>query len=146
MSKPPQTALTVFAALPRAAHDARVVTMRVLSGWELSDLAETAVLVVSELVTNSIRHAGGVMDPPQDLTELVGRVAPVMLGLSHRRESLLVQVWDQSSTPPLRRVAADDADGGRGLALVEMLSKEWGCEVLDTGGKIVWAVLETGHL
>lgn len=145
MSNPPKTALTVFAAVPEAAHDARAFTTRVLSAWELSGLAETAALVVSELVTNVIRHAGGVMDPPEDVTELVGRVAPVMLGLS-QRESLLVQVWDQSSSPPLRRVAADDAVGGRGLALVEMLSKEWGCEVLDAGGKIVWAVLETGRL
>lgn len=144
MSNPPQTVLTVFAAVSQAAHDARVFTTRVLSAWELSHLAETAALVTSELVTNAIRHAGGVMDPPEDLTELLGRVAPVMLGLSYR-ESLLVQVWDQSSTPPLRRVAADNADGGRGLALVEMLSKEWGCEVLDTGGKIVWVVLETGR-
>lgn len=144
MSNPPQTALTVFVALPQAARDARVFTARVLSVWGLSHLCETAALLVSELVTNAIAHAGGVLDPGEDLAGLVGRVAPVMLGLSYRG-SLLVEVWDQSCIPPLRRVVDDDAEGGRGLALVDALSKEWGCEVLATGGKIVWFVLESGR-
>jgi hypothetical protein len=50
----------------------------------------------------------------------------------------LIEVKDTSVTPPLRRVAADNDETGRGLMLVQTLSKEWGCEVLETGGKIVW--------
>jgi anti-sigma regulatory factor (Ser/Thr protein kinase) len=143
MSNPPQTVLTVFAARPRAAHDARVVTARALSAWKLSHLTETATLLVSELVTNAIAHAGEVVAPGKDVTGLAGSVAPVILGLSFW-ESLLVQVWDHSHVPPLRRVVADDAEGGRGLELVDALSKEWGYEVMVTGGKIVWFSLEAG--
>lgn len=140
-----QTVSAVFAALPTAAHDARAFTARVLDSWELSHVTETAVLLVSELITNALAHAGGVLDPPEDLGELVGEVASVMLGLSVR-ESLRIEVWDQSGIPPVRRAAAEDAENGRGLELVESLSKEWGCDVLTTGGKIVWAALEIGHV
>lgn len=144
MSSPLGTVLTVLAAIPQAARDARVFTARALSAWELSHLTETAALLVSELVTNAIAHAGDAIDSPEALSELAGGVNPVMLGLSYQG-SLLIKLWDQSSIPPRRRVAADDAESGRGLALVDALSKEWGCEVLATGGKIVWLVLETGH-
>ena len=144
MSNPPRTVLTVFAALPRAARDARTFTSRVLAAWALSHLAETATLLVSELITNAIAHAGGVIDSPDDPTELLGKVAPVMLCVS-LRETLLIEIWDQSPTPPIRRAAADDAESGRGLELVAMLSKEWGCNVLTSGGKIVWFALETGR-
>ena len=57
-----------------------------------------------------------------------------MLGLSVR-ESLRIEVWDQSGIPPVRRAAAEDAENGRGLELVESLSKEWGCDVLTTGAR-----------
>jgi hypothetical protein len=139
---PPRTVITVFAALPEAAHDARTFTARTLTSWGLSDLAETATLLVSELITNAVQHAGGVMNPPADRTELLGQVAPVMLGLSRRTSLVLIEVWDRDQAPPLRRVA-DDAVGGRGLELVDALSKEWGCDILTTGGKIVWSALET---
>jgi len=142
MMNPPQTDLTVFAALPQAARDARTVTTRVLFAWELSHLTETAILLVSELITNALAHAGGVIDPPDDLSELLGKVATVMLCIS-RRELLVVEVWDQSPIPPAIRAAPDDAESGRGLELVDVLSKEWGCNVLATGGKIVWFALET---
>jgi anti-sigma regulatory factor (Ser/Thr protein kinase) len=144
MSKPPRTESAVFAALPTAPHNARAFTARILDSWKLSHVTDTAALVVSELITNAIKHAGGVLDPPDDLDELLGDVAPVTLRLSVR-ESLRIEVRDQSDTPPTRRVAADDAESGRGLELVGLLSKEWGCEVLTTGGKIVWAALEIGR-
>lgn len=141
MSKSPRTEMAVFAALPSAAHKARAFTVRVLGTWKLSHAADTATLLVSELITNAISHAGGVLDPPDE----PGDVAPVILGLS-LRESLRIGVWDQSRTPPVRRVAADYAESGRGLELVDSLSKEWGCDVLTLGGKIVWTVLDLGRV
>lgn len=143
MSNPTQTESAVFAALPTTPHNAREFTARILDSWNLSHVAETAALVVSELTTNALTHAGGVLDPPDDLDEPASDVAPVILGLS-LCESLRIEVWDQSDTPPTPRVAADDAENGRGLELVDLLSKEWGCDVLATGGKIVWAALEIG--
>ena len=146
MNNPPQTVIAVFAALPKAAHDARAFTARVLDSWGMPDLAETATLLVSELVTNSVQHAGGIIDPPGDRAELIGKIPPVILGLSYLAPILRVQVWDASQQPPLHRKAASDAESGRGLELVDALSKEWGCEVLTTGGKITWLALETGCL
>jgi hypothetical protein len=144
MSNPPRTVIAVYAALPEAAHDARTFTTRTLASWGLSDLAETAILLVSELITNAVQHAGGIIEPPADRTEILGKVAPVMLGLSRLASLLRVEVWDTAQVAPLRREAADDAECGRGLELVAALSKEWGCDILETGGKIVWTVLETG--
>lgn len=141
MSNPPRTVCTVFVALPQAAGEARAFTTQVLDAWSLPHLADTAELVVSELVTNAIRHAGGVIDPPDDLTEQLGTIPRVMLGLSVL-DALLIEVWDVSSIPPLRRAPTDDDVSGRGLELVESLSKEWGCRLLDTGGKIIWAAID----
>ena len=140
MSHPPQTMSTVFAALPKAAGDARAFTTSVLDAWGLSHLVETAELLVSELITNAVKHAGGRMDP-QD--ELVGDIPPVILSMS-RFDALLVQVWDVGSEPVLHREAAVDDIDGRGLDLVDALSKEWGCDVLETGGKVVWFAIDLG--
>jgi two-component sensor histidine kinase len=141
MSNPPQTMSTVFVAVPRAAGDARAFTTLVLDAWDLSHLVETTELLVSELITNAVKHAGGVMEPPDDLSELTGVIPPVILSVS-RFDALLVQVWDASSEPVFRRAAADDDVDGRGLDLVDALSKEWGCEILETGGKIVWFAID----
>jgi two-component sensor histidine kinase len=133
---------TLLVAVPRAAGDARAFTTLVLDAWGLSHLVETTELLVSELVTNAVKHAGGIMDPPGDLTGVIGRIPPVMLSISHCG-ALLVQVWDVSGESVIRRAAADDDVDGRGLDLVDALAKKWGCEVLESGGKIVWFVLDT---
>lgn len=142
MSNVPKTVCTVYAALPRAAGDARAFTTRLLGEWGLSHLADTVELLVSELITNAVRHAGGASDPAANLDRPCGEIPPVALAVS-LLDTLLIQVWDRSSVPPLRRHAADDEEGGRGLDLVEAMSKEWGCDVLRTGGKIVWSSIET---
>lgn len=125
MCNPPRTACTVLAALPRAAGTARAFTTSVLRAWQLSHLSDTAELLVSELITNTVKHAGGV----------------VTLRLSVV-DSLLVHVWDGNSTPPVRRVPTGEDVTGRGLELVDLLAKEWGCDVLTAGGKIVWFALD----
>jgi anti-sigma regulatory factor (Ser/Thr protein kinase) len=129
---------TVFAAIPTAAGDARAFTISVLDAWGLPHLIETAELLVSELITNSIKHAGGLIYP---FGEPVGDVPPVILSVS-RFDALLVQVWDASSEPAVHRTAADDDIDGRGLDLVDALAKEWGCDVLETGGKVVWFAID----
>jgi anti-sigma regulatory factor (Ser/Thr protein kinase) len=122
---PPRSASKVLAALPRAVSAGRTFTTSVLGVWGLSHLSDTAELLVSELITNVVKHAGGF----------------ATLGLSVR-DALLVQVWDVGSTPPIRRAPADDDIGGRGLELVDLLAKEWGCDILTAGGKIVWFALD----
>jgi anti-sigma regulatory factor (Ser/Thr protein kinase) len=130
---------TVFLAVPRAAGEARAFTALYLDAWGLSHLCETAELLVSELITNAVKHAGGAMDPPDDLSGL--DIPSVILAVS-RFDALLVQVWDAGSEKAVRRTAAEDDIGGRGLDLVDALAKEWGCEVLESGGKVVWFAID----
>ncbi|MFD9324770.1 SpoIIE family protein phosphatase [Streptomyces sp. NPDC060065] len=107
------------AAVPRA----RSSVSEQLSTWGLEDLAFTAELVVSELVTNAIRY---------------GR-PPIRLRLIHDR-TLLCEVSDDSSTTPHQRRARVYDEGGRGLLLVAQLAERWGTRHARHG-KTVWAEL-----
>ena len=137
MNQPSRSNCMVMPALPRTVRQARRYVRWVLGTWQLEAVADTAELLVSELVTNAIRSTG-VTDEHADLEQLIEEVKPVYLCISALAETLLIEVWDTSSAPPLRRAAADEDENGRGLMLVQAMSKEWGCEVLETGGKIVW--------
>ncbi|MFF4707745.1 SpoIIE family protein phosphatase [Streptomyces sp. NPDC001288] len=108
---------------PATVADARTDTERQLDVWGLSDLSFTAALVVSELVTNSIRYATG----------------PVMLRLIRDR-SLLCEVSDNAHTAPHLRRARRDDEGGRGLFLVAQVSQRWGTRY-TASGKTIWAEL-----
>lgn len=138
MDHPPRSNCMLMAALPSAAGQARAYARWVLGRWQLSAMADTVELLVSELVTNAVKATGEVVGELADECLLAGKVKPVYFSLSALADALLIEVWDASSVPPLRRVASDDDESGRGLMLVQTLSKEWGCEVLQTGGKIVW--------
>ncbi|HET9972724.1 MAG TPA: ATP-binding protein [Streptosporangiaceae bacterium] len=95
------------------------------------DAAETAVLLVSELVTNAVRFAAG------------ADASLIRLSIRHFRDGLLIEVGDASSDPPARSGAGQDAEGGRGLAIIDALSKEWSYFPVPDGGKVVYCVLET---
>lgn len=133
----PRSNCMLLTAMPSAVACGRAYARWVLGVWQLSAMVDTVELLVSELLTNAVR-ATGLVDESTDEHLLVGKVSPVYLSLSALSDTLLIEVWDASSTPPLRRVASDTDETGRGLLLVQTLSKEWGCEVLETGGKIVW--------
>ena len=66
----------------------------------------------------------------------------ISLSLRHFREGLLIEVYDTDSNPPIRSDPGDDAEGGRGLILVDTLSKEWLYFFPDGGGKVVYCLLE----
>jgi anti-sigma regulatory factor (Ser/Thr protein kinase) len=137
MNPPPRTNCMLMAALPSAVGRARAYARWVLGMWRLPAMVDTVELLVSELVTNAVR-ATGTVDESVNGCAFVGKVKPIYLSLTAWTETLLIEVWDASSTPPLRRTASDHDETGRGLMLVQALSKEWGCKVLKTGGKIVW--------
>ena len=108
--------------------DARQAARTWLEGHGAADdVAGRVILVVSELVTNAVRHGG------------TGWV------LSLRRSSddgkVVVRVSDTGPGAPSITLAADDATSGRGLALVAALSDGWGWDPSPTGGKVVWAEL-----
>ena len=94
--------------------------------------AETAVLLVSELVTNAVQFTGG------------ADAALISLSIRHFHDGLLIEVSDASSNPPVLSDAGQDAEGGRGLAIIAALSKEWGYYLLPDAGKVVCCFLDTG--
>jgi anti-sigma regulatory factor (Ser/Thr protein kinase) len=105
-----------------------------------TDTAEIAELLVSELVTNAVRFAG---DPARTLrySERV-KASLIRLSLRHFSQCLLIEVYDADNNPPIPSSADDQAENGRGLMLVEALSKEWSYFFPPSGGKVVYCILE----
>lgn len=106
---------------PGAASTARAHTRDWLERHVPGRPADAVLLAVSELVTNAALHAG---------TDLVVQVAHTEGG------TVRVEVWDASSAVPV--IGRPGTVGGRGLALVELISSEWGSEPTESGGKCVW--------
>jgi anti-sigma regulatory factor (Ser/Thr protein kinase) len=104
------------------------------------DTAETAELLVSELVTNAVRFVGN----PASTRRYSERANASLISLSirHFREGLLIEVYDTDSNPPVRSHTEEYAESGRGLMLVETLSKEWSYFFPPGGGKVVYCFLE----
>ncbi|MFV5995069.1 SpoIIE family protein phosphatase [Streptomyces sp. NPDC056231] len=115
------TAAWEFPATPEAVGRARDAVTIQLTAWQLEELVFTTELLVSELVTNSIRYAGG----------------PVGLRLI-RDQALICEVSDPSQTQPRLRRALVTDEGGRGLFLVAQLSQRWGSRYTHHG-KTIWA-------
>ena len=96
---------------------------------ELTDLddstLQTVLLVATELVTNAVLHAE----------------APIDLAFVPTPEAVLVTVTDCEPLHPELRPHDVDRTNGRGIALVSMVSRDWGSKLHD-GGKTVWALIE----
>ncbi|MFJ7073738.1 SpoIIE family protein phosphatase [Streptomyces sp. NPDC098781] len=106
---------------PAVVSEVRAAAMRQLADWGLDEAAFAAELMLSELVTNAIRHGSG----------------PIQVRLLHDR-TLICEVSDASDTAPHLRRAATTDEGGRGLFLVAQLSQSWGTRYTPQG-KIIWA-------
>jgi anti-sigma regulatory factor (Ser/Thr protein kinase) len=102
--------------------------------------ADTAELLVSELVTNSVRFASG----PIPAQQYSGRVNAGIIWLSVRHFSagLLIEVFDTNPSPPVFADAGEDAESGRGLLIVDALSRHWSWFFPPGGGKVVYCFLE----
>ncbi|WP_410594994.1 ATP-binding protein [Amycolatopsis sp. lyj-23] len=101
---------------------ARRFTRLILLAWTDGAAVDDALLVVTELAANALRHGAG---------------NPV-LRLTVAAADLRVEVFDDNPAPPVRRPAG--ADGGWGLALVDRLSSVRGTE-RHGRGKVVWCIL-----
>ncbi|WP_330309496.1 MULTISPECIES: SpoIIE family protein phosphatase [unclassified Streptomyces] len=106
---------------PAVVADARKATTAQLSVWGLDELAFTTELVVSELVTNAIRHASG----------------PIRLRLI-TEQTLICEVSDGGATAPHLRHPKTTDEGGRGLFLISQVTQRWGTRYTPEG-KIIWA-------
>jgi hypothetical protein len=124
-----------LAALPTAPACARGHVRAVAHEWGLPGLADTAELLASELVTNSVQAY-----ERSPLRADRGAVPVVRLWLVSDRLSLVIHVWDACDEMPVRQDAGPDEIGGRGLLLVETLSQEWGA-YREAGDKVVWVAL-----
>ncbi|AUG79491.1 PAS sensor protein [Kitasatospora sp. MMS16-BH015] len=93
-------------------------------GWLLvrgmEDLVDTTELLVSELVTNALKHGRG----------------EIRLRLLRDR-TMVCEVWDDGYAQPRQRRAQETDEGGRGLQLVSLLAERWGSRRTPSG-KIVW--------
>ncbi|MEU1631190.1 ATP-binding protein [Streptomyces sp. NPDC020096] len=112
---------------PRSVARARTELLKSLSGWGLTEIADAAVLVLSELLTNAVRHAHV---PP-------GR----QIGTRFLRTDtgVRIEVHDAGEGLPEIRRHELDSSGGRGLLLVAALADAWNAEPRDGIGKVVWA-------
>ncbi|MFF2852218.1 SpoIIE family protein phosphatase [Streptomyces sp. NPDC058001] len=105
---------------PQAVSEIRAAVSGKLAEWDLGEEAFTTELILSELVTNSIRYASG----------------PIRVRLIRDR-ALICEVSDRSSTSPHLRRAATMDEGGRGLFLVAQFADRWGTRY-TAEGKVIW--------
>ncbi|GFN00357.1 hypothetical protein Sfulv_51670 [Streptomyces fulvorobeus] len=105
---------------PSAVSAVRADVSRKLAEWGLTEESFITELILSELVTNAIRHAAG----------------PIRVRLIRDR-ALICEVSDHSSTAPHLRQAATTDEGGRGLFLVAQFADRWGTRYTDDG-KVIW--------
>lgn len=127
-----------------AVGGARRFTRSTLTSWDLCDHFDDVALVVSELVTNALRHA-----LPADAAR-ERQDTSVRLHLMRWTSRLVCAVRDPSRRGPVAGEAPDSAESGRGLFLVESFSDCWGWhpspvpagdDPSDGGlGKVVWAL------
>lgn len=113
-----------------AAHDTapgclRLHAKHMLCEWGLPDLSDTTELLVSELATNAVQAPEKVSAPSWPGPSPACPCVELRLTIDDR--ALVIEVWDgNAALPPPPRLPDDDAQGGRGLFLVQELSHRWG--------------------
>lgn len=107
---------------PHGPAQARAAVTACAAELGLQEVSDDVVLLVSEMVTNAIRHAA----------------PPVRLEIQAGDDDVVVAVRDGSPHPPAPRRPGQDAEGGRGMLLVDLLSDDHGVRG-DPPGKAVWA-------
>nr|WP_225797192.1 ATP-binding protein [Streptomyces aculeolatus] len=100
---------------------------KALAGWGMAGIEESAVLVVSELVTNAVVHAR------------VPTGREIQTRFVRQDGAVRIEVHDASGVWPVPRVP--DESGGYGLLLVQALASRWGVVERERVGKAVWAVV-----
>ena len=119
--------------LPAEDHSVRLARNAahvVLGAWRLAHMQETAVLIVSELVTNAVRHAR-----ETDVVEV---------DLHVTRPCLRIEIQDSDRHWPQPRIPGGFEESGFGFVLVDALADKWGVRE-TTAGKAVWAELDMGR-
>ena len=109
-----------FSPDPANIRAARILVRDSLAAVDDADLAE---LLTGELTANAVHHAG----------------TPFAVAISHDANGMMtVEVHDHDSTPPVLAPFDPQGQRGRGLQLVDTLSREWGVTMIHDDGKTVW--------
>lgn len=117
-------------AVAASARSAREMVALVTRAWGLTEIADSARLAVSELVTNALLHTDA---SPADCVKLV---------FIRRGQLFRMEVHDASPKAPRPRFPADDAESGRGLLLIGEMADDHGFH-LTPYGKAVWCEFKT---
>jgi len=111
---------------------AREFTVATLLRWEAAERSDDITIVVSEMLTNALRHALPVLANG-------GPRRPIRLGLLKPGPWVLCAVADPGRAVPVTRRPGSLAEAGRGLHIIHALSDSWGYTAPDETGKVVWA-------
>ena len=112
---------------PESVATARRFVREQLGVHHLPSLVDDVTLVASELTTNAVRHAG----------------TPFTVTLEAFADAVVLTVSDGSASPPVRVTAGPDDAAGRGVVIVDVVSRDWGV-VVDGHAKSVWAAFDVG--
>ncbi|MEW2544871.1 ATP-binding protein [Streptomyces sp. NPDC047002] len=133
------TSSICLAAVLTAVSLSREFVRQTLTTWQLADHIDSAELIVSELAANAVKETGLTDPAPQWEDVEAHHIIGVQLRVVDMR--LYVEVWDRAEGSPVVPEQTPDAEGGRGLFLVDALSERWDVHRPTAGGKIVWARL-----
>lgn len=109
-----------------AALVAREEVRNACEEWQVPALLDDALVVVTELVENAVRHAGS---------------EPLLLRIELHPSGLSLAVRDGAAAPPVLTTSRPGVPGHRGMEMIEKLCAAWGATPSLDGGKIVWAAL-----
>ncbi|MFI6288900.1 ATP-binding protein [Streptomyces sp. NPDC051018] len=114
---------------PGCVGRARAQLRKALAGWGLTAVEDSALLVLSELLTNAVCHT--YTAPEREIETRCTRSSG----------GLRIEVVDAGEGRPVPGAPEADATGGRGLWLVDALADRWGVTEREGPGKVVWAEL-----
>lgn len=103
---------------------------QVLREWGLGQLADDAVLLVSELLTNALKASQALRVP-----------TPIVLRLLANDQQLIIEAWDSWVEGFDLQSRSSDDEHGRGLQVVAALSRRWGVGSISEQYKVVWCEL-----
>ena len=135
----PKIALRTPRPDARSVRAGRDFTLTTMHRWGTAERGDDIAIVVSELLTNALRHA------LPDIGQ-VPRLGSVRLGLLLPGRSVICAVADPSPKTPTPRQPDVLCEGGRGLHVISALADTWGCSPPSHAGKVVWALFSVKHL
>jgi Histidine kinase-like ATPase domain len=132
----PETGMSAPVVRADQVRGARDFTVGTLRRWGVAERCDDVAVVVSELVTNALRHA-------LPAVTQAGGGWPVQLGLLQRGRCVTCAVADPSRVAPAWGKPGYLAETGRGLHVIAALSDRWGFTTSGDGGKVIWALFST---